>query len=202
MSFVAGNHDAYTRGSLPTLARTFAPWTISDATGLSGYPYLKERGGVALIGLCSGVPTAPFIASGRLGTAQRRALEALLAETGGRGLTRVVLIHHPPHLRGTNVVRGLTDNAAFAAILQRVGAELVLHGHNHKTSVASLPGPDKPVPVVGVASASAASGAANREAGYHLFSIEGRGPDLRVAARVRGLVAGTGRIGDLGTLNL
>ena len=33
VSFVAGNHDAYTRGSLPTLARTFAPWTRSDETG-------------------------------------------------------------------------------------------------------------------------------------------------------------------------
>src|SRR6201999_3498858 len=58
VSFVAGNHDAYTRGSLPTLARTFAPWTRSDSTGLPGYPYLKVRDGVALIVLCSGVPRA------------------------------------------------------------------------------------------------------------------------------------------------
>jgi len=27
VSFVPGNHDAYVRGSLPHLARTFAPWT-------------------------------------------------------------------------------------------------------------------------------------------------------------------------------
>jgi 3',5'-cyclic AMP phosphodiesterase CpdA len=202
VSFVAGNHDAYTRGAMPTLARTFAPWTVSDTTGQPGYPYVKERGTVALIGLCSGVPTAPFIASGRLGSTQRHAFEALLDETGARGLTRVVLIHHPPHMRGTSAVRGLTDNGPFAAIIRRAGAELILHGHNHKPSVAYLPGPQGPVPIVGVPSASAVKGKPGRQAGYHLFSIEGIGSDLRVQARVRGLLASGDQIGDLGPLAL
>jgi 3',5'-cyclic AMP phosphodiesterase CpdA len=202
VSFVPGNHDAYTKGSLPALARTFAPWTRSDATGLPGYPYLKERGGIALIGLCSGVPTVPFIASGRLGMPQREAFEALLRETGARGLARVVLIHHPPHLRGTNVGRGLSDNGAFASVIRRVGAELILHGHNHKPSVGSLEGPARLVPVVGVPSASAVKGSPSRRAGYHLFALTGRGPDVAIEARVRGLIAGTGQMGDLGPLRL
>ncbi len=202
VSFVAGNHDAYTRRSLPTLARTFAPWTASDATGVPGYPYLKERGGVALIGLCSGVPTAPFIASGRLGLKQRSAFEAMLADTGARGLTRVVMIHHPPHMRGTSVGRGLTDEGAFAAIMKRTGAELVIHGHNHKPSVIHLPTPHKPVPIVGVASASALKGTTGRRAGYHLFSIEGDGHAARIAGRVRGLPAGSQEFCDLAPLKL
>ncbi len=202
VSFVAGNHDAYTRGSLPTLARTFAPWTTSETTGRPGYPYLKERDGVALIGLCSGVPTAPFIASGRLGARQRHAFEVMLADTGARGLTRVVMIHHPPHMRGSSVGRGLTDEVAFAAIVARTGAELILHGHNHRPSVVHLPTPNRPVPVVGVPSASAVKGATGRRAGYHLFSIEGAGCDARIAARVRGLPAGSGAFDDLEPLRL
>jgi 3',5'-cyclic AMP phosphodiesterase CpdA len=202
VSFVAGNHDAYTRRSLPTLARTFAPWTICDTTGLPGYPYLKERDGVALIGLCSGVPTAPFIASGRLGATQRDAFEALLKDTGARGLIRVVMIHHPPHMRGSSVGRGLTDEGAFAQIMKRVGAELVIHGHNHRPSVIHLPTPNKPVPIVGVASASAVKGSTGRRAGYHLFSIEGAGPDARISGRVRGLPAGSQVFHDLEPLTL
>ena len=202
VSFVAGNHDAYTKGSLPNLARTFAPWTTSDATGLPGYPYLKERGGVALIGLCSGVPTAPFIASGRLGTTQREAFEALLVATGARGLTRVVLIHHPPHMRGSSVGRGLSDDGAFAMVLKRAGAELVIHGHNHKASVTHLSAPTGTVPVVGVPSASAIKGAVSRRASYHLFSIEGQGRQARIEGRVRGLLGGAQGFGELGILTL
>jgi Predicted phosphohydrolases len=50
VSFVAGNHDAYTRGSLPTLAALshLGPKRRGRAPG---YPYLKVRDGVALIGL-------------------------------------------------------------------------------------------------------------------------------------------------------
>ncbi len=202
VSFVAGNHDAYTKGSLPTLARTFAPWTTSETTGKPGYPYLKERDGVALIGLCSGVPTAPFIASGRLGARQRHAFEAMLADAGARGLTRVVMIHHPPHMRGSSVGRGLTDERAFAAIVARAGAELIIHGHNHRPSVVHLPTPTRPVPVVGVPSASAVKGATGRRAGYHLFAFEGEGAAVRIAARVRGLPAGSDVFDDLEPLQL
>jgi len=202
VSFVPGNHDAYTKAVLPALARTFAPWIKSDSTELPGYPYLKERGSIALIGLCSGVPTAPFIASGRIGAAQCAAFEVLLRDTGARGLTRVVMLHHPPCLRGTSVGRGLSDASAFAAIIRRAGAELILHGHNHKPSVHYLRGPDRPVPVVGVASASAFSRSGGRQASYHLFSIEGARPDVRIQARVRGVIPGKGLMGDLGPISL
>ena len=204
VSFVAGNHDAYTRGSMPTLARTFAAWTKSDATGLPGYPYLKEREGVALVGLCSGVPRAPFIASGRLGDTQRDYCEALLADAGERGLTRVVMLHHPPEISDPagHVGRGLSDHNAFRAMIARVGAELIIHGHNHKLYVDHMPGPKKPVPVVGVPSASAVKGNVRNRAGYHLFTIEGEGANVTIAGRARGLMPGLREIGDLGPLTL
>ena len=204
VSFVAGNHDAYTRGSLPTLARTFAPWTRSDMTGQPGYPFLKVRGGVALIGLCSGVPRAPFIASGRLGHAQREACERLLVEARARDLTRIVMMHHPPQLDEPtgHLGRGLSDHMAFRAMIGRVGADLIVHGHNHKLYVDHMPGPDKAVPVVGVPSASAVKGGLRNRAGYHLFSISGSGGNATIEARARGLLPGLRQIGDLGPIML
>ncbi len=219
VSFTAGNHDAYTRGTLSTLSRTFAPWTCSDGTcsdgtcpddaggrdaGQPSYPYCKKRGGVALIGLSSGVPRAPFIASGRLGRVQREALEAMLEATGREGLVRVVMLHHPPCISdpGGHIGRGLSDHQAFARAIRRHGAELILHGHNHKASVDHLDGPRKPVPVVGVPSASAVKGRVRSRAGYHLFAIEGDGAGATITARARGLLPDDHRIGDLGALAL
>ena len=204
VSFTAGNHDAYTRGSLPTLARTFSPWTQNDATGLPGYPYLKVRNGVALIGLCSGVPRAPFIASGRLGHLQRDLCETLLADAGAKGLTRVVMLHHPPRIDEPtgHLARGLSDHVAFALMIKRVGAELIVHGHNHKLSVDYVKGPAKPVPIVGVPSASAVKGSMRNRAGYHLFTLNGEGTGTTITARARGLLPGLRQIGDLGPIAL
>ena len=204
VSFTAGNHDAYTRGSLPTLARTFAPWTRSDDTGEPGYPYLKVRQGVALIGLCSGVPRAPFIASGRLGHRQRERLARLLAEARQRQLTRVIMLHHPPRISdpGGHIGRGLSDHLDFADVVRQHGAELIIHGHNHRLYVGHLRGPTKDVPVVGVPSASAVKGNVRNRAGYHLFSFDGAGEAAVITARTRGLIPGEHMIGELGTLTL
>ena len=202
VSFVPGNHDAYVRGSLPDLVQTFAPWTTGDATTSAGYPYLRVRGDIALIGLSSGVPTPPFIASGRLGERQRNACEAVLAETARRGLIRVVMLHHPPTRTGATFGRGLRDALAFEALIGRVGAELIIHGHNHRLSVAHIPGSDKRVPVVGVASASALHGTPDHRAGYNLFRIDGDRSAYRIEGRVRGILPGTIEIGDLGPIGL
>jgi 3',5'-cyclic AMP phosphodiesterase CpdA len=196
VSFVPGNHDAYVRTAMPYLATTFAPWTTSD-TGVAGFPYLRVRDGVALIGLSSAVPTAPLIAAGRVGRAQYAAAADILSQTARDGLIRIVMIHHPPRVGGARFSRALSDAALFEAMIRRVGAELVLHGHNHKLSVAHLPGPGRQVPIVGVASASAVHGAADHRAGYHLFRIEGSPKALRIRAKVRGLLPGGRDIGDL-----
>ncbi len=106
VSFVPGNHDAYVRGSLPYLARAFVPWTTGEVGGGEGFPYLRIRGEVALIGLSSGVPTPLFIAAGYLGRRQLQAAGRLLAETGRRGLIRVVMVHHPPQATASRLGRG------------------------------------------------------------------------------------------------
>ena len=72
VSFVPGNHDAYVRAAMPMLATTFEPWTTGDL-GASTFPYLRVRGEIAIIGLSSGVPTGPLMATGRLGPGQLEA---------------------------------------------------------------------------------------------------------------------------------
>jgi 3',5'-cyclic AMP phosphodiesterase CpdA len=202
VSFVPGNHDAYVRGSMPDLARVFAPWTTGERPDGSQFPYLRARGGVALIGLSSGAPTPFFIASGRLGREQLRAGETLLREAETRGLVRVVLIHHPPHCAAPSLGRGLSDARDFEAMIRRVGAELILHGHNHKLCVAHMQGPAGPIPVIGAPSASAIRGAPHHRAGYNLFEIVGDGRDYKIEARARGLLPGATKIGDLGPIPL
>ena len=195
VSFVPGNHDAYVRASLPHLERAFAPWTAEFGQELAQFPYLRLRGEVALIGLSSGVPTPPLVASGRLGPEQREKFARLLEQT--RGLARVVMIHHPPYRHGATPGRGLTDAREFEAILARHGAELVIHGHNHRRMVAILPSPGGGTPVVGAASASAVPGSPRHRAAWNLYAIERRGAGWSIEMRVRGLLPESRQIGEL-----
>jgi 3',5'-cyclic AMP phosphodiesterase CpdA len=202
VSFVPGNHDAYVRGSIPDLARVLAPWTKGEKPSGEGFPYLRVRGEVALIGLSSAVPTPFFIASGRLGREQMRACEALLVDCAKRGLIRVIMIHHCPQSAASSIARGLSDGRDFEAMIKRAGAELIIHGHNHKQCVAYLEGPARLTPVVGAPSASAIRGLAHHRAGYHLFEITGAYGDYKIEARSRGLLPGTMVVGDLGPIRL
>lgn len=208
VSLVPGNHDAYVRGSLEGLLAACGAYTADDSGTSAHFPYLRRRGPLALIGLSSAIPTKPFVASGRLGPPQLAAAEALLralATEPGRPC-RVVMIHHPPHPGGASAGRELKDAAAFAAMIGRVGAELVVHGHNHVASLARLAGPaGRVVSVVGVPSASAlpsGHGALpGRRAGYALYDFERAGDGFAIAARRRGLDA-AGVMADLGPLDL
>ena len=71
-----GNHDAYTKGGAVRLLSEFDPWMRGDKDGAhpldetERFPYIRIRGRVALIGLSSAVPTAPFMATGKLGIRQ------------------------------------------------------------------------------------------------------------------------------------
>ena len=207
VSFVPGNHDAYVRSSMKPLATTFLPWVADDpqeaAPGHAPYfPYLRRRGDVALIGLSSALPTAPFLASGALGSRQRHLLGPLLDEAGRQGLARVVLIHHPPYHDGASPGRGLRDNRGFAKIIAAHGAELILHGHNHRPMLGHLEGPERRVPVVGVPSASAVPGSPAHRAAYHLFSIDRGKTGWAIQASRRGLLPDLSGIGDLGVFDL
>ncbi len=182
VSLAPGNHDIYMRSSIEHMARELSPWTRGDDGG-EKFPYLRRRDGVAIIGLCSGVPTLPFVAAGRLGVDQLARLEQLLKKT--RDDIRIVLIHHPP-VDGGGGIRNLGDHRALAEILARQGAELVLHGHSHVMSRKSLPGPDGPIPVLGICSASSIGRNPRRRAAYYLIDIDVNNRRIAINARQLG----------------
>ena len=77
------------------------------------FPFVRRFGDVALVALSSAIPTMPFIAAGKIGTAQRQLLANALDRLKHAGLFRVVLIHHPPLREQAGWHRGLRDAGRF-----------------------------------------------------------------------------------------
>ena len=156
---IPGNHDAYVHSAWSSTFSLWEPFMRSDAAGAgsddSMFPSLRIRNGVALIGLSSARATAPFLATGALGRAQLQRLQALLEQAAEQRLFRVVLLHHPPRPEDEKWRKRLTDGKALCAVLGRAGAELVLHGHSHRSLHGELDAGSHRIPVFGIPSASA-----------------------------------------------
>jgi 3',5'-cyclic AMP phosphodiesterase CpdA len=171
VTVVPGNHDVYVRGTEQSPAAFWGDYMRGD-DGVDRFPFLRRRGDVVLIALSTALPTAPLLATGRLGTRQLARLLEALDQT--RGLFRIVLIHHPPVTPRKRFLRRLTDAPDLRGVLADKGAELLLHGHDHCRSVIWLDGPHGRIPAVGVASASArAPHGDENAAGYNLFRVGG-----------------------------
>ncbi|MBL8555587.1 MAG: metallophosphoesterase [Phenylobacterium sp.] len=156
-----GNHDALAAAGAPA---GFGPWKawLGDAPDVA-FPHLRLRGPVAIVNLCSAVPTAPHLATGTLGRAQIEAARGLLA--GTEGLYRIVLVHHPVAAGVVSGRKSLTDLEALRALLAGAGCELVLHGHAHEAVLTGVKGPGgATIPALGVPSASTPAGMAHDQA--------------------------------------
>jgi 3',5'-cyclic AMP phosphodiesterase CpdA len=184
VSLVPGNHDAYVRGAAERFAETFGDYMRGDDAASTAFPFLRIRGPIALIGVSSSVPTAPFMATGWLGQQQQDALDTMLAALADTHLYRVLLIHHP--LRSTHRMKRLTDSDALQALLKRHGVELILHGHDHIHSTMWFDGPQRRIPAIGVPSASSIAHGHKPAAAYNLFAIERDGERWRCEHTVRG----------------
>ncbi len=172
VSLVPGNHDIYVGEAAAFAARQWGEYMYDDE-GAGGFPYVRRRGNVVLVGLSTGVPTAPFLATGWLGAKQLAELAATLNQLSTENFFRVVLIHHPPVTEAAQHKR-LLDAHVLKRVIAAHGADLLLHGHDHLHMINWLEGPKSTrVPAVGVPSASARPGTDKDPAAYNLYRIGG-----------------------------
>lgn len=195
VTVIPGNHDIYTnlRGD-PGVAR-WADYMRPDAWGAQlvpkaapAFPFVRRVGPLALICLNSAVETPPFVAAGELGEPQLTMLADLLEQTDCEGLVRVVLIHHPPLPGLAPPRRALRDASELARVLAEKGAELILHGHNHRDHHLDFAWARGRTPVIGVASGS--SGKVHNEeplGRYNLLRITRTLDGVQIECTTRGL---------------
>ena len=195
VTIIPGNHDMYVKIAWES---TFSHWadfmasdkkypgTLSQDRMAAAFPVLRIHGPIAIIGICTARPVNPLLAVGTIGTAQLQRLEQILLETGRRQLARVVLIHHPPVDGVVAWRKRLTDADRFRAIIKRCGAELILHGHAHRSCQTHLLGPEGKIPVIGVPAALASDRKPERRARYHTydFSRNASGWSIHMKAHV------------------
>lgn len=187
---IPGNHDAYVAAAAGNFERAMGPYCTSDAgwenPGGAKWPIVRVYDDVAVIGTCSVYPTSWLTAEGALGDAQRDRLEEILVDPRLDGKARVVMVHHPcagPHAQRKS--RGLLDHEAFAALIARTGAELIIHGHEHEHIHETLTGPGgTAAPVFGIPSGTYDREDPERHARWRVYTLE------RVAVGARPTLTG------------
>jgi 3',5'-cyclic AMP phosphodiesterase CpdA len=188
VSVVPGNHDAYVAAAGLHRDQHWSPYMTGDAPdATAAFPYLRRRGPVALIGVSTAIATPPFMATGRLGEQQIARVAEMLSALRTADLFRVVMIHHPPIAPPSAHHKRLIDARAFRQAIATVGAELIIHGHDHVHALASIEGNGGRVPVVGVPSASASASIKHHAGAYNLYRISGGSGGWRCEVVLRGL---------------
>ena len=195
VTVVPGNHDAYV--AVPwadSLGKWQAFMTGDDPAGLdldgqpngTAFPFVRRRSEVAIVGLSTAHPTPLFMASGTLGSAQRDRLRACLESLGEEGICRIVLIHHPPFGGNPSPRKHLRDAESFRQTIRNSGAELILHGHDHRFNQQRIEAQGGSALVQGVPSASARYEGRKPRAHYNVYAIERDGSGWKVEVTVRG----------------
>lgn len=171
-----GNHDAYVPGALESAQSLWGDYLKGETLEGQAFPFVRRVGDVAIVSCSSAVPTPPFMAVGKFEEKQAARLARILKLLGDAGYFRVVMIHHPPNAELQHPSFGLKGHRLFRQVIATEGAELILHGHTHRSSIHHVPGKGHEVPVIGVAAASAAQGGTlDDPARYNLFRIEKTG---------------------------
>jgi 3',5'-cyclic AMP phosphodiesterase CpdA len=202
--FTPGNHDTFVaaawEGGLGRLAFLMrgerrGEAGAREATGTDDFPFVRRKGGVAVILVNSAPTTAPGLATGRIGPGQMERLRAELIEAGARGEARVLALHHPVTPGAVSPRKALNDAPALRALIAETGVELILHGHMHHSYWATIDTPEGPRPVVGGGSAShCAAHGDYRPARYNLFDIGRSGAGWNIDVEVRELDPASGRV--------
>lgn len=180
VTIIPGNHDTYVKTDWHESFAHWLSYMVADVqdqpaksvTSLDGlFPTLRIRDRIALIGINTAYPSRLHLATGKIDGAQLKKLEIILKQLSGKGLFRIILIHHPPVQNIVSWRRSLTDAASLRIMLERYGAELVLFGHAHKTLRSNLNTPSGLTPAMGAPSASSLNLKDERRSRYFLYKI-------------------------------
>ena len=184
VTVIPGNHDSYVAEGIAHFDAIFEPycradpgweWPESERLDESDdlrWPMVRVRGELALIGVSTSRATPWFTAYGRVGEGQLARLAKALVDERLAGKARVVAIHHPPAgKRAQSKIRGLRDHEDFARVIAATGADLVVHGHEHRCMEEKLAGPAGEIRVKGVASGTYEHDDPERTARYRVYEI-------------------------------
>ena len=193
VTVIPGNHDAYVAIPWEMSIGQWSDYMAGDkepgeeerTMAAGDFPATRIRGDIALIGLTTAQATPLFLATGEIGRDQLTRLEEQLISLGRKGLCRVVLLHHPPCPEGLAWRKRLVDADDFQSVVRRCGAELVLHGHDHKFGSASIDAVDGRVAIFGVPSASAIADGKRPQSHYHLYGIDRSAKGWEIGVKVR-----------------
>ncbi len=186
VSVIPGNHDAYTRDAHESrrFEQVFQDYMSSDLPGAavmtdtSSFPFVRLRGPVALIGLATGVPRPPLVASGEVGKLQLLALHAMLAHVEVRSRFPVILLHHPWHPPPNPLkarLNGLEDREALREVLDSLPRGLLLHGHLHRRIRRKLTTASGYLDAIGSTSASLVHPDPDRTSGFNIYELDESG---------------------------
>jgi len=181
ISIIPGNHDAYIKSVWPDgpFKKHLGRFCLSDdaeaqrTTSFNGFPFVRDRGAIRIIGCSTAVPAPPFIAWGRLGNQQLALIQNAVKEGVRANKFCLIGIHHPPQEDVTRWDNGLIDAKNLRRGLRKFdGTEcMVLHGHMHKAMKGSIQNEcTKNISVWGTGSASLISSAQFRVLDF----VEGR----------------------------
>ncbi len=177
VTVIPGNHDAYVARGAAYFTGYFARYYAADPgwewPDGDPWPIVRVRGPVAIVGLSTSLATPWFTAYGEVGRTQLQRLRSVLSDPRLAKLHRIVAIHHPPAGSwARSRIRGLHDRKELAAVLAETGAELVLHGHEHRDLHHTLPGPGgTQIPVDGITSGTYQGSHADRSARYRIYDV-------------------------------
>jgi 3',5'-cyclic AMP phosphodiesterase CpdA len=157
---------------------------------------------VAIVGLSSAIATAPHLATGRVGEAQRRKAAALLGEPDIRERFLVLALHHPPDPRFQKKrgrFRALADTAEILELCAEHKVRMILHGHEHGGTRYEVVDPKRgwQCEVFDAGSATALSADKHQRARYNVYTFDPERPRL-IEARVRVYDAETDKFADEG----
>ncbi|MEJ8567138.1 metallophosphoesterase family protein [Elongatibacter sediminis] len=176
---VPGNHDVYARDSWPALRRHWAPWLPAEHNrARSGYPLVRDIGGLRLIGASSACVTPIFSARGALGGAQRRRLDAAWQQAAESNLPTALAVHHPPVPGITRWRKALRDNKAVSRRIKTFRPAFTVCGHLHR----NLQQQCGNTPVFVTASASSI-----HDASYRVIDFEPADGELRLSMQLKSL---------------